>query len=184
MSARRRARARARPRRPLCRAACGVAAGCTLSVVHPMRRTHANARRRRVSHRAPALRPHRTDQIRMRVRCAHNREGQIFDLFGPPEILGVGPAPGSAVLQLGLVWQAKQAVAAKKAAEEAEKVRSSRALDAFGLRRTASDACSCAEWQQCYYSDMSALCRTRAMRWRVRVRTAGGREAACACAWL
>ena len=46
----------------------------------------ANARRRRVSHRAPALRPHRTDQIRMRVRCAHNREGQIFDLFGPPKI--------------------------------------------------------------------------------------------------
>ena len=88
------------------------------------------------------------------------------------------------MLQLGLVWQAKQAVAAKKAAEEAEKVRSSRALDGFGLRRTASDACSCAEWQQCYYSDMSALCRTRAMRWRVRVHTAGGREAACAFAWL
>ena len=43
------------------------------------------------------------------------------------------------MLQLGLVWQAKQAVAAKKAAEEAEKVRSSRALDGFGLRRTASD---------------------------------------------
>ena len=49
--------------------------------------------------------------------------------------------PGSAVLQLGLVWQAKQAVAAKKAAEEAEKVPSSPALGAFGLRRTASDAC-------------------------------------------
>ena len=76
----------------------------------------------------------------MRVRCAHYREGQIFDLFGPPKIwVGVGPAPGSAVLQLGLVWQAKQAVAAKKAAEEAEQVRSSPALDVFGLRRTASD---------------------------------------------
>ena len=75
----------------------------------------------------------------MRVRCAHNREGQIFDLFGPPKIWAGGwPPPGFAVLQLGLVWQAKQAVAAKKAAEEAEKVRSSRALDAFGLRRTAS----------------------------------------------
>ena len=59
----------------------------------------------------------------MRVRCAHNREGQIFDIFGPPKSgWGVGPAPGFAVLQLGLVWQAKQAVAAKKAAEEAEKV--------------------------------------------------------------
>ena len=52
---------------------------------------------------------------------------------------GVGPAPGFAVLQLGLVGQAKQAVAAKKAAEEAAQVRSSRALDGFGLRRTASD---------------------------------------------
>ena len=78
----------------------------------------------------------------MRVRCAQNREGQIFDLVGPPKIwVGGWPAPGSAVLQLGLVWQAKQAVAAKKAAEEAEKVRSSPALGAFGLRRTASDAC-------------------------------------------
>ena len=51
----------------------------------------------------------------------------------------MGPRRGSAVLQLGLVWQAKQAVAAKKAAEEAAQVRSSRALDVFGLRRTASD---------------------------------------------
>ena len=107
-----------------------------------------------------------------------------FSTFSDPQNLGVGPAPGSAVLQLGLVWQAKQAVAAKKAAEEAAQVRSSPALDAFGLRRTASDACSSAEWQQCYYSDMSALCRTPAMRWRARVHTPGGREAACACAWL
>ena len=44
------------------------------------------------------------------------------------------------MLQLGLVWQAKQAVAEKKAAEEAAQVRSSPALDVFGLRRTASDA--------------------------------------------
>jgi hypothetical protein len=33
--------------------------------------------------------------------------------------------PGSAVLQLVLVWQAKKAAAEKKAAEEAEKVPSS-----------------------------------------------------------
>jgi hypothetical protein len=33
--------------------------------------------------------------------------------------------PGSAVLQLVVVWQAKKAAAEKKAAEEAEKVRSS-----------------------------------------------------------
>ena len=43
------------------------------------------------------------------------------------------------MLQLALVWQAKQAVAEKKAAEEAAQVRSSPALDVFGLRRTASD---------------------------------------------
>ena len=82
--------------------------------------------------------------------------------------------PGSAVLQLGLVWQAKQAVAEKKAAEEAEKVRSSRALDGFGLRRTASGTCACVEWQQCYYSHRGALCRTRAVRLRLRVRVHGG----------
>ncbi len=48
--------------------------------------------------------------------------------------------PGSAVLQLVLVWQAKKAAAEKKAAEEeAEKVPSSPTLDGCGLRRTASD---------------------------------------------
>ena len=64
-----------------------------------------------------------------------------FSAFSDPQNLGGGPAPGFAVLQLGLVWQAKQAVAEKKAAEDAEKVLSSPALDAFGLRRTASDTC-------------------------------------------
>ena len=43
------------------------------------------------------------------------------------------------MLQLGLVWQAKQALPKTKAAEEAAQVRSFRALDAFGLRRAASD---------------------------------------------
>ena len=62
----------------------------------------------------------------MRVRRAHNREGEIFDLFGPPKSgCGVGPSPGSAVLQLVVVWQAKKAAAEKQAAEEAEKVPSS-----------------------------------------------------------
>ena len=73
-----------------CVAGCG---GLHMSVLHPTRRAHAaDARRRRVSHRAPALRPHRTDQISMRVQRAHNREGKISDLFGPPQIgMGVGP---------------------------------------------------------------------------------------------
>jgi hypothetical protein len=63
----------------------------------------------------------------MRIQRAHNREGDFFDLFGPPQIWVRGwPSPGSAVLQLVLVWQAKKAAAEKQAAEEeAEKVPSS-----------------------------------------------------------
>jgi hypothetical protein len=50
----------------------------------------------------------------------------MLDLFGPPKSgWGGSPSPGSAVLQLVVVWQAKKAVTVKKAAEEAEKVRSS-----------------------------------------------------------
>ena len=107
-----------------CVAGCG---GLHMSVLHPTPRAHAaNARRGRVSHRAPALRPHLTHQIAMRIRCAHNRERIFFDIFGPPKSgWGSAPSPGSAVLQLVVVWQAKKAVAEKKAAEEAEKVRSS-----------------------------------------------------------
>ena len=88
--------------------------------------TRADVRRRRVSHRAPALRPHLTHQISTRVQCAHNRDRIFFDIFGPPKIcVGVGPSPGFAVLQLVLVWQAKKAVAKKEAAEEAAQVPSS-----------------------------------------------------------
>jgi hypothetical protein len=67
--------------------------GLHMSVLHPTCHTHAtDARRRRVSHRAPALRHHRTDQIAMRSRRAHNREGTFSDVFGPPEITaGFGP---------------------------------------------------------------------------------------------
>ena len=61
----------------------------------------------------------------MRVQRAHNREGTFVHPFGPPNLGGGWPSPGSAVLQLVVVWQAKKAVAEKKAAEEAEKVRSS-----------------------------------------------------------
>ena len=63
----------------------------------------------------------------MRVQRADNREGKIFRPFrtAPKSGWGGWPPPGSAVLQLVLVWQAKKAVAEKKAAEEAEKVRSS-----------------------------------------------------------
>jgi hypothetical protein len=85
----------------------------------------ADARRRRVSHRAPALRPHLTHKIAMRVRRTHNREGS-FRRFRTPKSLGWGwPSPGFAVLPFVLVRQAKEAVANMKAAEEAAQVRSS-----------------------------------------------------------
>jgi hypothetical protein len=87
---------------------------------------HADARRRRVSHRAPALRPHLTHQIAMRIRRAHNLERFFSDLFGPQKSgWGSAPSPGFAVLPFALVGQARKAVADKKAAEAAEKVRSS-----------------------------------------------------------
>jgi hypothetical protein len=57
--------------------------------------THADARRGRVSHRAPALRPHLTHQIAMRIRRAHILERIFFDIFGLPKIwVGVGPLAG------------------------------------------------------------------------------------------
>ena len=65
---------------------------------------------------------------RTKFECAFNAptivRGKAFDLFGPPKSgWGGWPSPGSAVRQLVVVWQAKKAVAEKKAAaEEAEKV--------------------------------------------------------------
>jgi hypothetical protein len=62
-------------------AACG---GLHVSLLHPTRRAHANARRRRVSHRAPALRPHLAHQIAMRIRCAIISIGVFFSTFSDP----------------------------------------------------------------------------------------------------
>jgi hypothetical protein len=77
----------------------------------------------------------------MRVQRAHNREGKFSDLLG-----GGWPSPGSAVLQLVLVWQAKKAVAEKQAAAAAaEKVPSSpHWMDAvsIALRATRAHASS------------------------------------------
>ena len=62
-------------------------------------RMHDNARRRRVSHRTPALRPHRTDQNFMRVRRTHNREVKISTFSDPQKSgWGLAPRPGFAVL--------------------------------------------------------------------------------------
>ena len=56
----------------------------------------------------------------MRIRCAHNLERTVLDIFRPPKIwVGVGPSPGFAVLPFVLVGQARKAVANKKAAEVA-----------------------------------------------------------------
>ncbi len=100
-----------------------------MSVLHPTRRAHAaDARRRRVSHRAPALRPHRTDQISMRVQRAHKSRGEIFRPFRtPPNLRGVvGPRRALQFCSSSCTGQAKKAVAEKKAGQEAaEKVPSS-----------------------------------------------------------
>jgi hypothetical protein len=59
----------------------------------------------------------------MRIQRTHNREGTFPDVFGPPKSgWGVGPRRALQFCSSGLVWQAKQAVAEKKAAEDAEKV--------------------------------------------------------------
>ena len=79
---------------------------------------------------------------------------------------------GAAVLQLVVVWQAKKAVAEKKAAEEAEKVRSSpHWMDAVSVALRAT-RCSCVEWRHPSHSH-TALCKTPAVRLRLGVRTAG-----------
>ena len=92
----------------------------------------ADARRRRVSHRAPALRPHLAHQIAMRIQRAHNLE-RFFSTFSDPQNLGGGrPSPGFAALPFALVWQAEE-----KAAEEATQVRS-HTLNVFSLHRNAS----------------------------------------------
>ena len=81
----------------------------------------------------------------MRVQRAHKSRGENFPTFSDHKIymVGVGPRRAVQFCSSSLVWQAKKAAAEKKAAEEAEKVRSSLALDGCGLRRTASDTCSC-----------------------------------------
>ncbi len=117
-----------------------VAAGCTCLFYIP------HAARTPPTRAAAAFRTahlHSGPITRTKFRCAFNapiiaRE-KFSDLFGPPNLGGGWPSPGSAVLQLVVVWQAEKAVAEKKAAEEAEKVRSSLHWMDCGLRRTASD---------------------------------------------
>jgi hypothetical protein len=153
-----------------CVAGCG---GLHMSVVHPICRMHAaNARRRRVSHSAPALRPHFADQILMRVRCAHNRE-IFFNLFGLPKS-GRGVGPRRALQFCSSSWFDRPRRWCPRSRRPQRRRRSlpPPALDGCGLRRTASVACSSAEWRRSSRSH-SALCRTPAMRMRVRVRTAG-----------
>ena len=128
--------------RPLCRA-LRPAAGCVSRLYTPRAaRTHANARRRRVSRRAPALRPHLTHQISMRVRCAHNLGRDFFDIFGPPKIcVGVGPSPGFAVLQHWFGRPRRRWPTRRRPKRRRRSLPPK--LDVFGLRRTASDTCFC-----------------------------------------
>jgi hypothetical protein len=162
MSARRRGSVTASSLGPSCLAS-RVAAGCTCPFYTPH---HARTPPTRVAAAFRTAHLHSGPIARTKFRRAFNAPiiatGRFFDLFGPPQIwVGVGPLPGSAVRQLVVVWQAKKAVAEKKAAdEEAEKVPCSPALDGFGLRRTASATCACVEWRHRFHSHTSALCRT------------------------
>jgi hypothetical protein len=81
-----------------------VGAGLHMSVLHPTCHTHAaDARRRGVSHRAPALRPHRTDQLSMRIQRAHNREG-ILPTFAGPQTTWLRVCPRRALQFCISVW--------------------------------------------------------------------------------
>ena len=115
--------------------------------------------------------------------------GVKFSTFSdPPNLYGGGwPSPGFAVLQLVLVWAGQEGGGQEGGGRE-EGGRGGGegpflpTLNGCGLRRTASDTCSCVDYQQRFHSHTSALCRTPAMRLCVRARN-GGAMGATACAF-
>ena len=121
-------------------------------------RTHANARRRRVSHRAPALRPHPTHQISTRVRCAHNLGRDFFDIFGPQiSAWGLAPRRASQFCRSGLAGQAGggQQEGGRRGGAGPFLPNSMYSVS-VALRAT---RCLCVEWRHRFHSH-SALCRT------------------------
>ena len=127
MSARRWAFVTASSRGPSCLAS-RAAAGCTCLFYTP------HAARTPPTRAAAAFRTahlHSGPIARTKFECAFNApiiaRGNFPTFSDPQNLYGGGwPPPGSADLQLVVVWQAKKAVAEKKAAkEEAEKVPSS-----------------------------------------------------------
>jgi hypothetical protein len=95
-----------------------VYSGLHHSVLHPVPQTRvavANARRRRVRHRAPAFWPHRTAHSAMRIGSADRREredgggGGGVAASGPPQLAGGGgwgrPGVGCSAVRSGLAGQ-------------------------------------------------------------------------------
>ena len=96
-------------------------------------------------------------------------------------MVGVGPRRALQFCSSSWFGQAKKAVAEKKAAEEAEKVRSSpHWMDAVSVALRAP-RCSCVEWRHPSHSH-TALCRTPA-RAIALGRADGGAMGATACAF-
>ncbi len=110
-------------------AACG---GLHHSVAHPTCRTQAaEARCRRVTHRAPALRPHRTAKVSRRIRRAHNREGHFSTLSDPPNL---GPRRALQLCHYSFCSGRPRRRRPKR------RRRSAPTLDVLRLHRSASDA--------------------------------------------
>ncbi len=110
--------------------------------------------------------------------------GVKFSTFSdPPNLYGGGwPSPGFAVLQLILVWAGQEGGGREEGGRGGGEGPFLPTLNGCGLRRTASDTCSCVEWQPPSHSHMSALCRTPA-RAMARGRAYGGAMGATACAF-
>ncbi len=122
-------------------------------------RTHAVARRRRVSHRTPALRPHRTDQILMRVRRTHNREVKISAFSDPKKSGWGGPRRALHFCHSFRFGRPRRRWPKRRR-------RSAPTPNAFGLNRNASNMPSCGtprcvEWR---WPCTHALCRRRRSR--------------------
>jgi hypothetical protein len=138
---------------------------------------HAEKVRARLRHQ-PARPRNRFNPQQLPNKCAPG--GRVHYACATNHVRRAPFSRPSAAARSGL--QAKKAVAAKKAAKEAEQVRSSPPVDGFGLHRTASIACSCGEWQHPSHSHRGAMCTTP-RRAIARARAYGGAMGATACAF-
>ena len=158
---------------------CGLRRAAHVGSTPHTPHARADARRRRVSHRAPALRPHLTHQITMRIRCAHNLERTFFDLFGPPKS-GWGSAPRRALQFCRSLWFGRPGRRWPTRMRPQSRRRSV-PPHAGWIRFPSLRATHTIEWQHPSHSH-SALCRTPRHAIQCAVRTAGGgEEVGCVC---